>query len=98
MHGIFIPISNLDVKPHMSEKLARRIAMAYTSKGQWDTPREGENLSVKLCITNYIVDGQPRVHLVYDCTLWVDAPWTNMESLTIDAHTGRILTYSLAIA
>lgn len=98
MQGFFIPISNLDVKPHVSEKLARRIAMAYTSKGQQETPGEGWNLSAELRITNYIIDGKPHIHLIYDCTLWSDAPWSSMENVTIDAHTGRILTYSLAIA
>ena len=83
---------------HVSEKLARRIAMAYTSKGQQETPGEGWNLSAELRITNYIVDGQPHVHLIYDCTLWSDDPWSSMENVTIDAHTGRILTYSMAIA
>ena len=95
IQGSFTPIDNLDTNPRISENLARRIAQAYITKDAGEF--KDYSMDSRLGIASFIKDGQTYVHLVYYCT-YTKEGWSNVYGATIDAHTGRVLAYSMGIA
>lgn len=95
MQGSFTPIDNLDTSPRISENQARRIAQAYITKDEGEF--KGYSMDSRLGIASFIKDGQTYVHLVYYCSYTTEG-WSNFYGATIDAHTGRVLSYSMGIA
>ena len=95
IQGSFTPIANLDTNPRISENLARRIAQAYITKDEGEF--KDYSMNSRLRIASFIKEGQTFVHLVYYCT-YTKEGWSNFYDATIDAHTGRVLSYSMGIA
>lgn len=54
-------------------------------------------MNSRLGIASFIKEGRTYVHLVYYCT-YTKEGWSNFYDATIDAHTGRVLSYSMGIA
>ena len=94
IQGSFTPIDNLDTNPRISENLARHIAQAYITKDEGEF--KDYSMNSRLRIASFIKEGQTFVHLVYYCT-YTKEGWSNFYDATIDAQTGRVLSYSMGI-
>ncbi len=75
--------------------MARRIAQAYITKDEGEF--KDYSMNSRLDIASFIKEGRTYVHLVYYCTYTKEGR-SNFYDATINAHTGRVLSYSMGIA